>query len=40
MIYVHSEVSVAKRGALKLFREMYRKADRNRQDRILKIHIV
>lgn len=30
MVYVHSEVSGTKRGALKMFSEMYRRADKNR----------
>lgn len=40
LVYVHSEVGGTKRGALKMFSEMYRRADKNRQNRILKIHIV
>jgi len=40
MVYLHSEVSGTKRGALKMFKEMYRRADKNRQDRVIKIHVV
>lgn len=40
LIYMHSEVSGTKKGALKIFREMYIKGSKERQDRCLHIHIV
>lgn len=40
MIYVHSDVGSTKNGALKIFRQMYIKADKERQDRLLQIHVV
>jgi hypothetical protein len=40
MIYVHSAVGAMKRGALRIFREMYMKADPQRQTNLLKIHVM
>jgi hypothetical protein len=40
MIYVHSEVGAMRRGALRIFREMYIKSDAKRQKNLLKIHVL
>lgn len=37
---MHSDVSATNRGALKMFREMYMKADPERQSRVIQIHVV
>jgi hypothetical protein len=37
---MHSDVSGTKKGALKVFREMYIRGDKERQDRLQRIHIV
>jgi hypothetical protein len=40
MIYVHSAVSSTKKGALRLFKEMYVKASPEQQRNCIRIHVL
>ena len=40
MIYVHSAVGSTKKGALRLFREMYLKASPDQQANCIRIHVL
>jgi len=40
MVYVHSAVGSTKKGALKLFKEMYLKATPHQQKNCIRIHVL